>query len=81
MDEPITSFDGEYRFLSNFYESIITYNEKTYTTVEHAYQASKAVNESDADRIRIASTPGLAKRIGREIEIRANWIDVRYPIM
>ena len=43
----IDKFDGEYRFLSNFYVCQVTYNDITYNSSEHAYQAAKATNKED----------------------------------
>lgn len=37
----IDSFTGEYRFLSNFYPSPVSYMDIWFPTVEHAYVASK----------------------------------------
>lgn len=42
-------------------------------TLEHAFQASKAVRVEDAVTIQQARTPALAKRLGRTIELRADW--------
>ena len=42
----ITSFQGDYRFLSNFYPSPMTP-----PTSEHHYQAAKMANEDDAKLI------------------------------
>ena len=67
-------FDGtEYDFLSNFYPSPIVWNGKTYATVEHAYQAAKAVSEEDHELVRLRPTPGQAKRAGRSIPLRSDW--------
>lgn len=39
IKSPITSFLGEYRFLSNFYPAPVSYLGLRYPTVEHAFQA------------------------------------------
>lgn len=79
----ITSFKGEYRWLSNFWQmpGFIIYNNTAYTTVEHAYQASKAVSISDRVRIAGLATPGQAKRVGRTIEVREDWDAVKTQVM
>ncbi len=41
MGNEISSFSGDFRFLSNFSHSPITVDGKEYLTVEHAYQAAK----------------------------------------
>lgn len=37
----ITSFRGEYAFLSNFYQAPVTYHGKRYANNEAAFQAQK----------------------------------------
>lgn len=78
----ILSFETpEHRFLSNFYPSTIEYNGHRYLTVEHAYQASKVVKESDRQKIQDASSPGQAKRLGRRIKMHRNWDAVKNSVM
>jgi predicted NAD-dependent protein-ADP-ribosyltransferase YbiA (DUF1768 family) len=43
----ISSFTGEYRFLSNFYPCVVHLDEEVYPSVEHAYQAAKTVNPEE----------------------------------
>lgn len=79
MDK-ITSFQGEYRFLSNFWTVLIERNGIQYNSIEAAYQASKTLYIPD--RIKISNmTPGQAKRFGRKIELREDWDIVQLPIM
>jgi len=61
----ITSFQGEYRFLSNFHPSPITIKGQVYPTVEHAYQAGKALYRDEREMIQQAISPGQAKRLGK----------------
>jgi ribA/ribD-fused uncharacterized protein len=73
--EIIDKFSGEYRWLSNFYPSPVFYLGAEYPTVEHAYQASKC-NSSNAlaiEQIHMAATPGIAKKLGRKVELRDDW--------
>jgi ribA/ribD-fused uncharacterized protein len=84
--EKIERFAGMYWFLSNFYPSAIVYDGLTYATVEHAYQASKAVHDADREAIRLAASPGAAKIIGRALNNRpgakrADWDQVNLRIM
>jgi len=69
----ITSFRGEYRFLSNFWLSPITYGELRYMTVEHAYQAAKTVIPAEREYVRVAPTPASAKRRGHAVTRRTDW--------
>jgi ribA/ribD-fused uncharacterized protein len=77
------SFEGPnpYDFLSNFYSSVIKLGNKWYITGEHAFAAYKAISVKDHDRIQFAKTPGHAKAIGREIELRPDWENVKYDVM
>lgn len=77
----IAVFDGEYAFLSNFYESKIVHEDMTFPTVEHAFQAAKTLSEEEQAAISIAKTPGIAKRLGRKVLLRSDWEEVKERIM
>lgn len=85
MSQPITSFRGQYKFLSNFAEGghyIVGYDGDTYRTVEHAYQAAKCACAADRALFRIPGlTPGQAKRMGREVRCRKDWDDIKIGVM
>lgn len=70
-----------YEFLSNFYASTVAYERALYPTVEHAYQASKSLNEETRKLIRSAQDPWAAKKLGRSVQIREGWHDERVNIM
>ena len=74
-DNAILGFSGDFRWLSNF--AI----EHDGLSVEHYYQAAKAVDPKDRDWIMASETPGLAKRRGQTIEIRADWEEIRLSVM
>lgn len=73
----INSFSGRYRFLSNFYPSEITIDGITYPTVEHYFQAMKTTTARLRKEIARASTPGIAKRMGRQLLLRDDWKQVK----
>ena len=77
----IESFDGNYAFLSNFAKSPITFNEKTWPTVDHVFQAAKTFDVNERERIRLAYSPGKAKYMGRKVSIRSDWEQVKQDIM
>ena len=77
----IDKFEGDYAFLSNFYESPFMYKGITYPTVEHAFQAAKTLNPVEMYRIAKAPTPGQAKRLGRSVNLRADWETIKYSVM
>lgn len=58
----IEQFQGEYRFLSNFYPCVVFLKGVQYPTVEHAYQAGKFRYQNVREVIRDCATPGQAKR-------------------
>jgi predicted NAD-dependent protein-ADP-ribosyltransferase YbiA (DUF1768 family) len=57
----ITEFQGEFRWLSNFFPVQIEYEGLTYPSVEHAYQAGKLINIEDRKLFLIMSA-GQAKK-------------------
>lgn len=77
----ITSFSGDYDFLSNFYAAPIEYEGEIYPSVEHAYQAAKTACAADRQRIRDAATPGAAKRIGQTVVLTPDWYCRRERVM
>ena len=81
MINTISNFDGEYRFLSNFYNSPIEKDGIVYPTNEHFFQAMKTLNIEERQMIAEAETPGEAKRMGRKIGLRPDWEEVKYPVM
>jgi N-glycosidase YbiA len=77
----IEHFEGEYAFLSNFWPSPIVLDRITHPTVEHAYQAAKADNRLERERLASLPTPGAAKRAGRKVTLRSDWERVKVGIM
>ena len=77
----IDFFDGEYAFLSNFYNASCIFEEKLYPTVEHAFQAAKSLDHAERDWIAAAGSPGLAKRLGRRVNLRPDWEKVKFDVM
>ena len=80
MNTTIARFEGHYRWLSNFAPAVVTHQGITFPTVENAYQAAKC-----ADRRAMAPfvvcTASQSKRLGRKVEIRSDWLDVKLGIM
>ena len=81
MPTSIERFCEEYAFLSNFHPSPIVYAWHAYATVEHLFQASKAVGPLDCEYVRLAPTPSAAKARGRRVSCRPDWNDVRLDVM
>jgi len=81
MGKVIDKFIDEEFFLSNFYINPFKWNGKEYKSVEHAYQASKADNESEHDWIRLMDSAGKAKRNGGKVRLRKDWESIKENIM
>lgn len=77
----INEFKGKYECFSNFYMSLVQYEEEYYPSVEHAFQALKAKNEEDRKKIQNADTPAMAKKLGRKVDMRPDWEQVKIGIM
>lgn len=77
----IDRFEGEFEFLSNFSDSPIEIALEKFPTVEHAFQAFKAERKEDFIQIQHASTPGMAKRLGRRVQIRPDWENIKLNVM
>lgn len=77
----IRRFDGRYAFLSNFYPSAVLLDGFAYPTVEHAFQAAKSREPAHRVACRNVATPGLAKRLGRQVKLRPDWEIYKTGIM
>lgn len=77
----ITEFAGEHRFLSNFYPAPVTVHGVGYPTAEHAYQAHKTYSAVARISVAALSSPGEAKRAGRQLDIRPDWEQVKKQVM
>ncbi|MCY4013451.1 MAG: NADAR family protein [Gammaproteobacteria bacterium] len=77
----IDRFIGEYAFLSNFHRASFAWAGVEWTTAEHAFQASKTLDDEQRERVRIARSPGAAKRLGRRVDLRPDWEDVKDDLM
>ena len=76
----INRFDGEYRFLSNFYEAPVVFEGMAYPSNEAAFQAAKCLNMKEREPF-TAMPPSEAKRRGRRVALRPDWEEVKLGIM
>ena len=85
LDTPYgLAFFGIRSRFSNFYPCEITLNGRSYRSVEHGYQAEKAVYAGDHVRLTAilnAKTPLEAKQIGREVTVGVKWIHLKRSVM
>ena len=72
---------GWERDLSNFAPLDVSYDGEIWPTVEHAFQAAKCVRADDRRKVADAASPAIARRIGKRVELRSGWDDMRRELM
>lgn len=77
----IEEFTGKYAFLSNFYPLPMASEAEIYPTLEHAYQAAKTFDTAQKQKIKEATTPGRARRLGYKATIREDWECAKIDVM
>ena len=80
----IDSFSGEYSFLSNFYAVppfLALDDGIQYPTVEHYFQAHKALDLDVRALVASARTAAQAKSLGRSLRLRSDWDGVKLDVM
>lgn len=77
----IAGFTGEWRFLSNFWPCWVEFEGVRYPTTEHAYQAAKTTDKALRLLMSRATTPGQVKRMGKKMQVREDWNDIREDVM
>lgn len=77
----IDRFDGEHRFLSNFWEEPVQVGSRVFPSAEHAYQAAKTADPASWDWIASATTPGEAKKWGYTLTLRPGWDEMKVRVM
>lgn len=76
----IDKFDGEFSFLSNFYESPVKYRGHIFGSAEAAFQAQKCQDTSLIKSF-CGLSPSESKRKGRHVTLRKDWEEVKDGIM
>ena len=78
-----SSRNHEWSWLSNMeIDPFLDQNGTEWRSVEHFYQAAKAINNRDRDQIRTAASPFEAKRLGgRLANCRKDWKTYRVTAM
>ena len=78
--DTILGFQGQYRFLSNFYPCRVDFEERSYLSSEAAYQASKFSEEVRQDFSSIDARK--ARTLGKTLlGIRSNWEEMKLNVM
>lgn len=76
----IDKFDGDFAFLSNFYDAPVAYDGITYKNTEAAFQAQKTT--SIPKRLEFANfTASQSKKEGRKLALRQDWEEVKGQVM
>lgn len=76
----ITSFNGEYRWLSNFWPCKIYVSKSMFPSVENAFQALKEVDRKKRVLYQCIS-PKEAKKLGKKATLRSNWDEIKVSVM
>lgn len=73
--------DPNYGFLSNFYPSPIVDGLLVYPTVEHFFQSRKTTDIDKYREFAACATPLASKKLGRTVQLRSDWEEVRIYVM
>ena len=74
----IDKFENEYFFLSNFYMCPVEIDGIKYTNSEAAFHAQKCLERKGEFAY---LNPNEAKRLGRSVNLRTDWDDIRIAVM
>lgn len=74
----ISNFRGKYFFLSNFYPARIKYGIYTFLNNEAAFQAMKCPDRANEFCL---LDPSEAKKLGRKVQLRKDWEEVKELVM
>lgn len=77
----IETFFGQYRFLSNFWPATFVWDGIIWHHSEGAYVAAKTLDQDMRLQISKVKNPGDVKRLGRKLELRPDWEQVKVQIM
>jgi ribA/ribD-fused uncharacterized protein len=78
----ITTFRGEYNFLSNFFEVDVEYDGITYASVEHAYMSAKSNDPQwKAYCANKNITASDVKREGKRVRLVDHWESIKFGVM
>lgn len=75
-----TKTDPKYKCFSNFHLVNINFKGLSFTSSEAAWQAQKAISEEIKRSFQNLS-PSQAKKLGRQINLRSDWEEVKYNLM
>jgi ribA/ribD-fused uncharacterized protein len=73
--------DGPYGFLSNLYIAEFHALGRIWYSVEHLFQAQKAEDRDEQERVRKTDTPLEARALGRQVKLCSDWETYRDAVM
>ena len=77
----IDSFQGENRWLSNFWDVDVELEGMVFKSVEHAYMAAKTTDMEIRKKIQNMPDAGAVKRFCKTIKLREDWEDIKINVM
>ncbi len=77
----ISEFQGQYRWLSNFWAVPIRREGRVYPSVEHAYMAAKSDGLEWKAFCASTPSPGVVKRASKNIDLVAEWDTKKLDVM
>lgn len=78
----IPHYESSYFLFSNFSPHQILYKDVLYSTLEHAFQAQKFLNEDARDKVKNAKSPLEALQLGRSLPGKRNdWSSIKLDCM
>ncbi len=80
MSNTINSFQGTYRFLSNFWSARVYLDGVWYPSTENAFQAAKTLNPTERAKF-VNCSAVESKKLGRAVTLRLDWEDVKIDVM
>jgi len=79
-ENEILGFFGPYRFLSNFHKCPVYFEGVLYPSTENAFMAAKTLDIEQRKQF-VHIEPNEAKALGRKINLRSDWEDVKFDVM
>jgi ribA/ribD-fused uncharacterized protein len=82
-DEPIFFYGmtNNYGEFSNFWRASFTLDGAVWATSEHYFMGQKTLDPEEREAIRLADKPGDAKRMGRKVQLRPGWDEMKFDVM
>ena len=80
MSKVIDQFREKFHWLSNFYNCPVPFEGLTFSNSEAAFQAAKSLDMKERVKF-VDLAAGQSKRLGRRVELRSDWEEVKIDIM